>query len=123
MSAAVALAGMGSTVPWPPQGAGDFADVAWVVAQALGNGAGVRRLSVSHTGRRVFVDVGVTSPGFVVEVAARLGWSLSSANGEHYANCHGPLGSLVVDVTWLADKHNATGSPEPDRHEGAGVSS
>ena len=78
MSAVSVLAGMGSTVPWPPQGAGDFADVAWVVAQALGNGAGVRRLSVSHTGRRVFVDVGVTSPGFVVEVAARLGWSLSS---------------------------------------------
>ena len=51
MSAVSVLAGMGSTVPWPPQGAGDFADVAWVVAQALGNGAGVRRLNVSHTGR------------------------------------------------------------------------
>jgi hypothetical protein len=123
MSAVAELAGMGSTVPWPPEGAGDFADVAWVVAQALGNGPGVRRLMVSHTGRGVFVDVGVTSPGFVVEVAARFGWSLSSANGEHYANCHGPLGSLVVDVTWLADKPNATDEPEPESHDGAGVSS
>ncbi|WP_152185548.1 hypothetical protein [Segeticoccus rhizosphaerae] len=123
MSAVSVLAGMGSTVPWPPQGAGDFADVAWVVAQALGNGPGVRRLNMSPTGRRVFVEVTVTSPGFVSETAARLGWSLSSANDDHYANCHGPLGSLVVDVTWLADKDSSTASPEPDRREGAGVSS
>ena len=84
------------SAPAPPEGAGDFADVAWVVAQALGNGAGVRGLEV-HRGETgaLCAYVRATNPAYVRAVAASFGWSLYEPDG-YYANASGDLGELRV---------------------------
>ena len=55
----------GSVLLWPPQGAGDFADLAWVIAEALGNGPGVRGLDVSRRGDGLYARVWTTGPEYV----------------------------------------------------------
>ncbi len=105
MTSAEPVAGPGVVLPWLPAGAGDFADVAWVVAAAVGNGPGVRALSVSHrTGGLVYADLTVTSPDLVRDLADRLGLGYSSANDETYVEAHGPLGSVTLSVAWLAPR-------------------
>ena len=98
-------------MPWLPEGAGDFADVAWIVAAAVGNGPGVRGLSMSHrTGGPVFADLTATTPELVHDLADRLGLSLSSANDDRYMEAHGPLGSVTLSVAWLAPADSGSGS-------------
>ncbi|MGB8384618.1 MAG: hypothetical protein WCG47_25820, partial [Dermatophilaceae bacterium] len=55
----------GGVLCWPPDGAGDFAEVAWVAAEALGNGTGVRSLQVSVHRGRVSALVYATNAGYV----------------------------------------------------------
>ncbi|GEM_PF-6725665 len=97
--------GLGVVLPWPPAGAGDFADVAWVVAAAVGNGPGVRGLSMSYrSGGLVYADLTVTSPDLVRDLADRLGLGYSTANDEGYVEAHGPVGSVTLSVAWLAPR-------------------
>lgn len=90
------------SLPSTPEGAGDFADVAWVVAQALGNGPGVRGLDV-HRGEtgNLYAYVRATNPAFVRAVAASsFGWTLFEPD-ECYANASGTLGELRVSVSFV----------------------
>lgn len=89
----------GPVLAWPPEGAGDFADVAWLVAKALGNGAGVRGLEVERLAGRVRLFVTATEETYVREVAAQRGWSLYHRDGR-YAISTGTLGGVTVTVSW-----------------------
>ena len=64
-------------LPWPAEGVGDFADVAWLLVQALGNGPGVRGLEIrrSETGG-THAYLTTTKPEYVREVAAAFGWEV-----------------------------------------------
>lgn len=80
----------------PPEGVGDFAEVAWVVAQALGNGAGVRGLDVhrGETGAPVRLRPRPRTPRTSGPVAASFGWSLFEPD-EDYANVRDPRRAAV----------------------------
>lgn len=84
---------------WPPEGAGDFADVAWLVATALGNNPGVRGLEVEWRAGRVRVFLTVAGAAYVREVATRHGWVLYHREG-WYAISTGTLGGVTVTVNW-----------------------
>ncbi len=88
-------------LPAAPAGVGDFAEVAWIVAQALGNGPGVRGLDV-HRGETgtLYAYVRASNPSFVRGVAAAFGWSLYDPDG-HYVNASGRLGELRVSVSFV----------------------
>lgn len=102
---------LGQMLSWPPEGAGDFADVAWVVAQALGNGAGVRGLEVRRFPSGVSVHVTTTSPEYVRSAAAGFGWELYEPDPS-YANTWGEIGEVRVDVTWIEPAADDLATPE-----------
>lgn len=86
-----------------PERAADFADLAWVVAQALGDGVGVRRLEacVSGTGD-LHVYVSASGPEYVRGVAARFGWQARDAGRpEWYLTTDGRIGQVLVSVSWV----------------------
>ncbi len=89
------------SLPSTPKGAGDFAEVAWIVAQALGNGPGVRGLDV-HRGetRNLYAYVRATDRAYVWAAAAAFGWSLYDPDGD-FVNASGRLGELRVSVSFV----------------------
>lgn len=109
------LGGSVGLLPWDPQGAGDFADMAWVVAQAFGNGPGVDGLqsSRSQTGH-MHVFVAATGPECVRAIALRFGWdAVDAGRPGWYLATSGTLGQLLVSVSWVGSR--------PDPAEDAGV--
>lgn len=99
---------------WPPEGAGDFADVACLVAEALGNASGVRGLDVTLWPSGVSVHVYTTGPEYVRSMAASFGWELYEPDAA-YATTYGELGDVRVNVTWIAPR-----SDDPATNEGCG---
>lgn len=97
------LGGSVGFLPWDPQGAGDFADMAWVVAQAFGNGAGVDGLQVSRSqAGYLHVFVAATGPEYVRAIAARFGWdAVDAGRPGWYLATSGTLGQLLVSVSWV----------------------
>lgn len=93
----------GQVLMWSPEGAGDFADIAWVIAGLLGNGAGVRGLDVHRSldGDALHADVSATSAAYVAAVAAGHGWRLYAPD-DTYPNTYGAVGEILVNVTWLS---------------------
>ncbi|GEM_PF-5084262 len=88
-----------------PVSAVDFADVAWFVAGAIGDGPGVRGLSVTRSREGlVFADLTVTTRDLVDNLAERLGLGYSSANDDRYYEAHTQVGSLALSVAWLAPR-------------------
>jgi hypothetical protein len=102
MTTASTGAGMpaGSVLLWPPEGAGDFADLAWVIAEALGNRAGVRGLNVHQGEERLFASVRASDPEYVAAVAADHGWDVYAPD-ESYVATSGVLADVIVGVYWL----------------------
>ncbi len=91
----------GRIVRWPPRGAGDFADVAWIVADALGNGEGVRAVEVHRHPTRTRVVVRVEDAGYVRRVAAEQGWQLlGGVDGGRYAMTCGSRAGWTFTVIW-----------------------
>lgn len=111
----------GQVLMWQPQGAGDFADLAWVLAEVLGNGAAVTGLDVSRAASgALFGRVRCDNPGYVRDAASRLGWHLYEPD-DTYANAWGQVGDMVVDLVWLAAKpDDISGSPVDQGSEGVG---
>jgi hypothetical protein len=101
----------GSVLMWPPEGVGDFADLAWVIAEALGNRAGVRGLDVHQGEERLHARVQANDPEYVAAVAADHGWDVYAPD-ESYAATSGVLADVIVGVYWLAPTSQA--SREPD---------
>lgn len=101
----------GSVLLWRPQGARDFADLAWVIAEALGNGPGVRGLDVSRGKAGLYARVWTTRPEYVAAVAAAFGWELYSPDPA-YATTWGEVAGVNLSVSWLA--------PGPDPVEAPG---
>ena len=93
----------GRVFGWPPEGAGDFADVAWVVAEALGNGSGVRGLDVTLWPSGVSLHVYTTGPEYVRSMAAGFGWELYEPDAT-YATSYGQLGKVRVNIVWIAPR-------------------
>ncbi len=91
----------GSVLLWPPQGAGDFADLAWVIGEALGNGPGVRGLDVSRRRDGLYARVWTTGPEYVASVAAAFGWEVYAPDPA-YATTWGRVGGVKVSVSWVA---------------------
>lgn len=91
-------------LPWPAEGVGDFADLAWVLAQAFGNGPGVRGIDV-HRGDNgtLRAQVSTTGPEYVRDAAASFGWHLHESD-DGYADAFGSIGDVRVSVMWL-DPH------------------
>lgn len=89
-----------------PQGAGDFADVAWVVAQAFGNGPGVDGLQASRSqAGHLHVFVAATGPEYVRAIALRFGWdAVDAGRPGWYLATSGTLGQLLVSVTWVGSR-------------------
>jgi len=100
----------GSVVLWPPQGAGDFADLAWVIGEALGNGPGVCGLDVhqSRDPEGLFAYVRTTGSEYVRSVAAAFGWDVYEPDAG-YAHTSGVLAGVLLSVTWMR--------PDPSRSE------
>lgn len=96
----------GQVLMWAPEGAGDFADLAWVIGGVLGNGAGVRGLDVHRAADgSLFGYVTAENARYVREVAAALGWRVYES-GDTYCDSWGLLGEVHVEVTWLAPSAN-----------------
>jgi hypothetical protein len=93
----------GRVVEHRPHGAGDFADAARAVADALGNAPGVRAVEVERRPTQVRVHVTADSAGYVGQVAAAHGWQLFAREGR-YAFVDGPLGGAWVHVLWLPER-------------------
>ena len=90
-----------AVLPWPAEGVGDFADVAWVLAQAFGNGPGVRGVEIRRAesgGTHAYLTV--TNPRYVRDVAAAFGWEVYEPD-ETYANATGRLGEVLVSVSFV----------------------
>ena len=90
-----------AVLPWPAEGVGDFADVAWVLAQAFGNGPGVRGVEIRRLetgGTHAYLTT--TGPEYVRAVAAAFGWSLYEPD-HGYANASGRLGEVLVSVSFV----------------------
>ena len=109
------LGGSVGFLPWDPQGAGDFADMAWVVAQAFGNGPGVEEVQASRSqAGHLHVFVAAAGREYVRAIAARFGWeAVDAGRPEWYLAASGTLGQLLVSVSWVG--------PRPDPREDAGV--
>ena len=91
----------GSVLLWPPQGAGDFADLAWVIGEALGNGPGVRGLDVSRGRDGLYARVWTTRPEYVAAVGAAFGWEAVRA-GPGVRHHLGRGGGVNMSVSWVA---------------------
>ena len=92
----------GSVLLWPPQGAGDFADLAWVIAEALGNGPGVRGLDVSR-GKATGCTRACGRPARSMwrSVAAAFGWEVYVPDPA-YATTWGEVAGVNLSVSWVA---------------------
>lgn len=115
MSTSTSVPGLpaGSVLLWPPQGAGDFADLAWVVAEALGNGPGVRGLDVSRARNRdgLSAHVWTTGPEYVMSVAGAFGWEVYAPDLA-YATTWGGVAGVTVNVSWVAADQNPVEEPD-----------
>lgn len=99
-----------------PERASDFADMAWIVSQALGDGTGVIELatSVDPDDGRMFVHVRASSARYVYGVAARVGLHAWERDG--FACAVGDLGPVHVCVSWRSrDRDGAHSSPSSAR--------
>lgn len=105
------LGGSAGFFPWEPQGAGDFADMAWVVAQAFGNGHGVDGLQASRSqAGHLHVSVAAAGPEYVRGIATRFGWdAVDAGRPGRYLATSGTLGQLLVSVSWVGPRPDDAG--------------
>jgi hypothetical protein len=110
----------GQVLIWAPEGVGDFADLAWVLAETLGNGSGVHGLDVhrGQDGHSLFAQVKCDSPAYVRDVAARLGWHLFVSRS--YATAVGRVGDVLVEAVWILP-HDSDAAPQIVKDEEAGL--
>lgn len=104
----------GSALLWPPKGAGDFADLAWVVGEALGNGPGVRGLDVFSRRDVLYARVWSSGPEYVASLAAQFGWEVYVPDAA-YATTWGLLAGVKVSVSWVAPDRDPVEEPDECR--------
>lgn len=97
--------GVGAAFLLPhPERAADFADMVWVAAQALGDGAGVVSMTaeVSRRDGRPWVSVRFAAETGLREVAAGFGWAAQGTASCVHAS--GMLGRVVLWLEWFAPR-------------------
>lgn len=100
----------GQVLMWAPEGAGDFADVAWVIAGVLGNGAGVHSVEVQRLDNgSMYATVRVNGREHVRQAAEEHGWRLYAPD-DSYATATSMLGEIHLGVIWLAPKDDESES-------------
>lgn len=98
------LTGRSTVLPWPPAGVADFADVAWAVAEALGNADGIRSMRIGlRADGGATCDLSVERQAFV----ERLGKDLPGFSGVVSVGgatlTHGMVAGVRVYVTHVGD--------------------
>lgn len=90
----------GQVLLWAPEGAGDFVDVAWVIAEVVGNGPGVRGMwTHSSASGQLHVDLQAANREYVFSCATHLNaetWE-SKDCASTWCDVHG----ISVRVTWV----------------------